>query len=48
MADEKLPMVELHCLNGECGLTFEVELSISSRTKVELIPLTALSTTVTT
>jgi DNA-directed RNA polymerase subunit RPC12/RpoP len=25
MADEKLPMIELHCLNGKCGRTFVVE-----------------------
>jgi hypothetical protein len=26
MADEKVPMIELHCLNVKCGRTFSVEL----------------------
>ncbi len=26
MADEKLPMIEVRCLNGKCGRTFVVEL----------------------
>jgi hypothetical protein len=26
MIDKKLPMIELHCKNGKCGLTFAFEL----------------------
>ena len=26
MADEELPMTELHCKNGKCGRSFVVEL----------------------
>jgi DNA-directed RNA polymerase subunit RPC12/RpoP len=28
MVDKKVPMLELHCLNGKCGRTFVVEQGI--------------------
>ena len=33
MADNKVPMIELHCLNGNCGRKFVIELGIFVESK---------------